>query len=55
MDGIGIVLSPELKNGVVKVYRASKEAILVNSRPVDTGGRGQCPPNNLPNLFLEML
>ena len=26
------------------------------NRPVDTGRQGgQCPPNNLPNLFLEML
>ena len=24
-------------------------------RPVDTGGQGAMPPNNLPNLFLEML
>ena len=30
---------------------------LKEVRPVDTGGGagGQCPPNNLPNLFLEML
>ena len=29
--------------------------VLLAIRPVDTGGQGAMPTNNLPNLFLEML
>ena len=51
---IQYILLPSLLN-FLNILICPLNSELTISRPVDTGGRGAMPPNNLPNLFLEML